>query len=782
MAFKIMARTLLELGAELISSDGVALYELIKNSVDAGSRRVRINVTSRVQRSQFDELLELADLEESDFATARDNIRRALDDEEIEKLGEEQADDLAVRIARARNKAQLESMLWDWFGEHAYLEVIDRGRGMSLDDLDSIYLTIGTRSRQSEREHMLRTGQAGAAPLGEKGVGRLSTMRLGDMLEVRTTRAGDTHEHELNIDWRLFSHSSNDYLEDVEIEPEEGEEKDDPARSGTTIRVRGLATDWTYEKMQEIAGSNFARLVDPFEGSSANDLIRLHFNGEQVIIPEIDRRYLELAHGTCSARFEVRGDNPELSGVANYLLRGKRRTFRLGATELVSIAKVGSVELLNRVGPFDMEMWWFNRRLLTAIDQLGTQREIRDEVARWSGGLMLFRDGYRVNPYGGHDDDWLEIDKRAFKSKGYKLNRQQVVGRVRITWRNRGLVDQTNREGLTETPEKRAFVAILQEILLIEFKKFIDREDKAARIQERTTLDNIEEKIETTGDEVRERLRRIERLLPKEHHHLIEQALRLIRDLTGYLDEARELTEEAAEDRAELVHLAGVGLMVEFIMHELERTTSATLRTLVDIDRDALDRTDAAAIAVLGDQLKTINKRVSNLDPISAARRQTKESFDPSAVIQEIVEGHAGKCRRHNIEIDGSILDSPRWRVKAVRGMFIQIIENLLSNSFYWLIQQKVVEPDLHLRITIDVDPHEKTIIVTDNGPGVSPESASEIFEPFVTRRPAGEGHGLGLYISREVAHYHDWNLDIERAETVRPGRYNTFVLDMSGA
>ncbi|HEX8573800.1 MAG TPA: sensor histidine kinase [Allosphingosinicella sp.] len=782
MAFKIMARTLLELGAELISSDGVALYELIKNSVDAGSRRVRINVVSRVQRSQFDELLEIADFEESNFAASRSALREALDDEDIDELDEEAAAELRADLANVRNKRQLEQRLWEWFGEHAYIEVVDTGRGMSLEDLDHIYLTIGTRSRQSQREELLRSGRAGAAPLGEKGVGRLSTMRLGEMLEVRTTRSGDTHEHELNIDWRRFSHSSDDYLEDVDIEPEEGELKDDPERSGTTVRVRGLTTDWSREKMEEIAGGNFARLIDPFEGSTANDLLRIRYNGDPVIIPEIDRRYLELAHGTCSARFEVRGGNPELSGVAEYILRGKRRTFRLGPTELISIAQVGSVELLNRVGPFDMEMWWFNRRLLTAINELGTQREIRDEVARWSGGLMLFRDGYRVNPYGGHEDDWLEIDKRAFRSKGYKLNRQQVVGRVRITWRNRGLVDQTNREGLTETPEKRALVAMLQQVLLVEFKKFIDREDKAARIQERTTLDNIEEKIESTEDEVRDRLRKIQRLLPKEHHHLIEQALRLIKELAGYLDEARELTEEVAQDRAELVHLAGVGLMVEFIMHELERTTSATLRTLTDIDRDGLDRSDAAAIAVLGDQLKTINKRVSNLDPISAARRQTKENFDPSDVIKQIVEGHAGKRERHDITVDGSYLDAPRWRVKAVRGMFIQIIENLLSNSFYWLIQQKVVEPRLSLRVTIDVDPEEGVITITDNGPGVEPASASEIFEAFVTRRPAGEGHGLGLYISREVARYHGWTLDIERAATVRPGRYNTFVLDMSGA
>ena len=37
MSFKVQARTLLQLGAELISSDAVALFELIKNAFDAGS-------------------------------------------------------------------------------------------------------------------------------------------------------------------------------------------------------------------------------------------------------------------------------------------------------------------------------------------------------------------------------------------------------------------------------------------------------------------------------------------------------------------------------------------------------------------------------------------------------------------------------------------------------------------------------------------------------------------------------------------------------------------------
>ena len=585
----------------------------------------------------------------------------------------------------------------------------------------------------------------------------------------------------LEVDWSLFSHESDALLEEVIVEPRRGGLKPKASTKGTTVTIRGLRGDWSAAKLEEIARDEFARLVDPFEKAAANDLLRVTFNGETVDIPEIERKYLDLAHGFCTARLEFEEGRPVLRGLSDYRLRERRRTFSLNATEILANSGASSIDVIESLGPFDMEMWWFNRRLITAAADVGSQKEIKDEVNRWSGGLMLFRDGYRVNPYGGGADDWLELDKKAFASRGYKLNRQQIIGRVRISWQNDGLFDQTNREGLTDTPEKQAMVKLLQHVLLAEFKKFIDNEDKAARVQEKTTFENIEEKIETTEDEVRSRLRRIEQLLPVDGRHLVDQVLRLTKEMTNYLGEVRAIADEVANDRAQLVHLAGVGLMVEFIMHELERTTSATLDTLAGIDRSSLARTDASAMVVLSDQLKTISKRVANLDPLSAARRQVKETFDVGALVRDIVSGHAGKIARHGIEVDGTYLDARPWRIKAVRGMFIQIIENLLSNSFYWVKQEHEIDPGLRPRITINVEPDERIVSLSDNGPGVAPEMASEIFQAFVTRRPAGEGHGLGLYISREVAKYHDWNLDLERVSTVRPDRYNTFVLDMSG-
>ena len=48
MGFKVDARTIFHLGAELISSDAIAFYELIKNAFDAGSAKIHIDVVVRI--------------------------------------------------------------------------------------------------------------------------------------------------------------------------------------------------------------------------------------------------------------------------------------------------------------------------------------------------------------------------------------------------------------------------------------------------------------------------------------------------------------------------------------------------------------------------------------------------------------------------------------------------------------------------------------------------------------------------------------------------------------
>src|SRR3546814_17734164 len=74
---------------------------------------------------------------------------------------------------------------------------------------------------------------------------------------------------------------------------------------------------------------------------------------------------------------------------------------------------------------------------------------------------MLYRFGFRILPYGDPGDDWLELDENAFGSRGFKLNRQQIMGRVLLQTPHAVLGEQTNREGLVRSEASDALRKIL---------------------------------------------------------------------------------------------------------------------------------------------------------------------------------------------------------------------------------------------------------------------------------------------------------------------------------
>jgi signal transduction histidine kinase len=70
--------------------------------------------------------------------------------------------------------------------------------------------------------------------------------------------------------------------------------------------------------------------------------------------------------------------------------------------------------------------------------------------------------------------------------------------------------------------------------------------------------------------------------------------------------------------------------------------------------------------------------------------------------------------------------------------------------------------PRAQRAVTVTTSRHRRTaeIRVEDNGPGVAPEIAAEIFEPFFSTKD--HGMGMGLSIARTIVKAHDGQIDIE--------------------
>jgi len=789
LAFKFAARALLELGKELISSDEVAINELVKNAVDAGSPTVHLVWQVLLTHRDFEDALHRLEKKTTTPQSILDRLEAQLIPSANEEL---KYGFLASLRDSMQSKSVFSTALRAAYQEFNWIEVRDKGHGMSAAELDEVYLTVGTRSRR--KDNLL-----GAGFLGDKGVGRLSAMRLGDFLQITTTRSGERSHNELTIDWLRFGHDVDFDVASIPIAPRQGGPKAARSAQGTTVRIGALLGDWTEHRLNELLAGPIARMIDPFEPGRANELLRVEYNGRRMLIPSIPAPLLKAAHATCkvSLRFDKDGD-PVLEGLIDYRLRNAQRRVHQVGTEIYSLTqqetsvrgKRGHAatvatpirpEVLKALGPFSVEIYWYNRLIVQAVPNL-TQKtaETREQIARWAGGPMLYRYGFRVLPYGDPDDDWLELDKNAFGQSGFKLNRQQVIGRVAVKSAHTALSEQTNREGLVESPEASALKALLMWLLHTEMRSLIneaDKNEKLSRLQAVASTQEFrqsESKVLTTLAELRSNV-------PATSRVYVDRLEKRVTELAAQCSDIVVGTEKAAKDtandREQFVHLAGIGLMTEFIFHELERSVTFAVKEIHEV-RKAMPTN--AVLKSLEEQLATLLKRISAFDTLSGEKRQVKVRFDAGEVVNTVMQGHANAFERHGVSF--SVRQDKPLMVRAVKGMLIQILENVVTNSEYWLKQQTRYELEFTPRIHIEISAATQTISVTDNGPGVAPDRAEVIFHPFVSSKPANRGRGLGLYISRELATYHGWKLLMDpSAAVIRPGRLNTFLLDLSG-
>lgn len=790
MGFKFAARTLLELGKELISSDEVALYELIKNAIDAKSPDaksplVEIVVNIVLIHSHYQEALDALE-DDKKVDVVLELIKQRI----LASAPRESIDDFLAELINARSNHELfKSALHSAYRSQNWIEVRDQGHGMSLADLNDVYLTIGTRSRRKENIE-------GAQYLGDKGVGRLSAMRLGEWLEVKTTCAGERHYNLLEIDWSLFNHESEEEVSSIRIEPKKGGFKKDISAQGTVIRISDLSGNWPNSRLAEMLNGHVARMVDPFEPGRANKLLHVVHNGERLLIPSIPQVLLKTAHAICTASLKFEDGEPVFSGEIDYRLRNAKRIINQRGVELYSVTqevtkqrgKKGNAaviaspirpQALKALGSFDVEIFWYNRLIVEAVEGLTEKTtETREQISRWSGGPMLYRHGFRVLPYGNPNDDWLELDKKAFGKSGFKLNRQQVLGRIRVKSAHTALGEQTNREGLVQSQASNALKALMMWLLHTEFRNLINDADAAEQISKREA-EEVTYEFRETEKRVNESLLNLRENLPTNRvvvDRLVKNITLLGDQCAAVVSKTEKVIEESIAEREKFVYLAGIGLITEFIFHELDRSVEHAVRELMAAQNAPPKK---STLKALEDQLATLHKRISAFDELTGEKRQTKSTFDLSELVTLALNNHANQFERHHINISFDPPSKP-LKIRAVKGMVIQIIENLIVNSVYWLKHQTLYQLGFQPEILISIDSECNTFSITDNGPGVDPERREVIFQPFISSKPVGQGRGLGLFISRELAQYHGWKLYMDHAiGRSRARRLNTFILEL---
>ena len=778
--FKISARTVLELGAELISSDVIAFYELIKNALDAKSptgAEIRFEIILRPR--DYERFRAILCEDDVDIRRVRSDIANSID----VSAPQASLDRARKVIYEATDPTSLSAAMEDVHVNGNRIVVSDEGHGMSRRALTDNFLVIGTPSRKRNLDAAFEGGIVDGPPpfLGEKGIGRLSAMRLGDKLTVETAERTDRRLSRLQIDWSMFS-GIDTMLEEVEVEPADGGAKPHPEWSGTRLFISALATDWTEAHLRKLGQEDFARLTDPFRDPRQRPRIALFWNGTRVPIATMDRHLLSHAHASICGKFAYSGSEPRLECTFRALDLGfehppevdsrcyQREDLRgaiSGTSERIPLAA------LERLGPIEFEAYWFNRRRLGTIDSIGDKALVQALQKRWSG-IMLFRDGFRVIPYGDESDDWLELDRRAFGSAGYLLNKTQFIGRVQISrMANRRLVDQTNREGLRVGPEQQALLALLHLSLddLRRFLRDVQRRHKNQPIDIVEADRGITDLITRTQTAIQ----RIRKSAPEES--IGADLHNMFAELRTQFDRLRQRTQEVEKENREMLQMAGVGLMVEVVAHELARSTENALSAIEDLRRRQVPDQIRRLLESLGAEMKAISKRIRVLDPMSVSGRQRREVFDLAGLFESTLDGHQRQFARHRVELRLAASKRP-LHIRAVKGMVVQILENLVSNSIYWLRVRRLADSQFNACITVNITANPLIVVYEDNGPGVAKEHQERVFLPFFSLKERARRRGLGLFIARECAKFHGGTLRL-CGPIGNDGRLHRFVLEL---
>lgn len=781
--FKICARTVLELGSELISSDDIAFYELIKNAFDAGSpigAEIRFEIVLR--RRDYERFNRILDERHTDIGRVKSDIEKSI----YVTAPQASLDRVRKMVESATDAVSLSEVLDKVYYNENQIIVSDEGSGMSKQALIDNYLVIGTSSRKRAIETALeRKALDGRPPyLGEKGIGRLSAMRLGDKLTVETAEKTDARLNRLEIDWTAFA-DLDAMLDDIGVAPTDGGEKPDPRWSGTRISIGALAADWTHKRVQQLGEEDFARLTDPFRDPRQRPRIALFWNGTRIPIVTMDRILLRHAHASISGRFTFDECTPSLECIFNAFDVGiehppKQEKQRHEGHDLHGAISGLSEDIpssaLDTLGPFEFEAYWFNRQRLGRKDTIGDRKVVQELQKRWSG-IMLFRDGFRVMPYGRESDDWLELDRRALASTGYLLNKAQFVGRVQVSRiANGALVDQTNREGLRVCPEQRALVAMLQFSIrhLRVFLKDVQRRHQDEPVDIVVAADT---EVPNLMNRARRAIQGIREQGP-EVASVADDLQGMFTEIRSYFERLRLRAEEIEKENREMIHMAGVGLMVEVVAHELARSSENALSAIEDLRRKQLPEQIRRLLESLGAEMRAISKRIRVLDPLSVSGRQRREVFDLTGLLDSTLEVHQQQFKRHGIKIRVHKPERP-IRIRAVKGMIVQILENLISNSTYWLDLRRRDDRGFRPVITICITDDPLIIAYKDNGRGIAKEYREKVFRPFFSLKEPSKRRGIGLFIARECARYHDGKLHLDDQTIDDNGRIHRFILEL---
>ncbi|MDF1562545.1 MAG: ATP-binding protein [Deltaproteobacteria bacterium] len=216
--------------------------------------------------------------------------------------------------------------------------------------------------------------------------------------------------------------------------------------------------------------------------------------------------------------------------------------------------------------------------------------------------------------------------------------------------------------------------------------------------------------------------------------------------------------------------LASLGTLSAGMAHQIGNHLNA-IRGHAELAAQRAGETDeriSTLVAGIRDEVRAASDlmqralQLARTEPVPTVELQIPVLVREALALAEVHARHRG------VAIDTSGLADPGCRVWGDPQLLTQVLLNLFVNAI------QAMGKGGHLEVSSCCCADETcSITVDDDGPGIEPEAARRIFEPFYTTKPMGEGTGLGLPIARRILELHGGELRFEP----RPGKGARFVL-----
>lgn len=599
--------------------------------------------------------------------------------------------------------------------------VIDDGMGMDLETVLTGWFEPGTvLKRKFERSPGGRYYQ------GAKGIGRFAAARLAEALFLESKKEDEDRGVSVLLDWGKFDDES--YLDEITIDYEVVPMAD--MDHGTRLTLDGVRKIWVESHYEELF-ARMSRLMSPFE-----DVRDFRINLEIPGYPQ----------------FSGEVQPPELILRPKYLLRGKldasgNFTGRLlvdGTTiKKHTNHKIGERDSTPLCGSFEVEIRAWDRDpegLGPIVERHGKGiREIRGILDTYCG-VNIYRDGFRVYPYGQRGNDWLNLDIRSRLNPVIRLANNQIVAAIKISRQdNPELRDRSTREGMVLNAAHSNLEEWFTRILsLLEEERYRIRprqeSSEAGAGEPLFEAFDLHSTVQTTIGE-----------LGKNH-----PVTTLIQDTEKQVSRGVKRLQEVY---SRLLMSAGLGHMVDLVIHEIGSPLGKINRQLLILEGQLLALMNSVELRKVSTKIDSIKgwlEQIHNLrqrlEPQTPAKRGRATTFDVREEVEDNFHLYEALIGKQKIKYD-IISTEGSLRVKMSRACLGQILVNLIDNSIFWLTRDKGSGNGGQIHVRIEPLEHGFRVFYSDDGPGVPDKDEARIFEPYFTRKP--NGMGLGLYICR---------------------------------